>query len=128
MEATIPEPEGKVAFEMLTTAIRAGKPVTKKLLSRCTGHWRLLALAALGRRFIVNGEPTRSKPWREKARLLLSDVKGAGYDRAAYELAYLDRLEAVMYIRTLRAYEDAIERLCNVVAPSCTHAVRVLCA
>ena len=92
---SIARPTGQAAYELVCLNLRSNQPIPADLLSRCDGHWRLLALAALGRRCITVGEPKEAAPWRGTLRAALAKSRRPENVHAAFELANIERLEAV---------------------------------
>lgn len=86
---------GRAAYEILCLTLRSGLNVTDELLDRCDGRWRLMALAAMGRRHITLGEPLAAEPWRSSARAELAKSRRPENAAAAFELTTMDRLEAI---------------------------------
>jgi len=108
--SAVAEPRGHVAYEMVRLAIAAGQPVPRRMIKRCEGPWRILAMTALARRHINGGQPKRVERWLRRLRnAALNSATPAGA-RAAFELAYLERLEALRRC-DMRAARDATERI-----------------
>jgi hypothetical protein len=86
---------GRAAYELLCLTLRSGLAVSDELLNRCDNQWRLMALAAMGRRHITLGEPVASERWRNSARAELAKSRRPENVAAAFELTNMDRLEAI---------------------------------
>jgi hypothetical protein len=86
---------GRAAYELLCLTLRSGLHVSDALLNRCDGQWRLMALAAMGRRHITLGEPLAAERWRNSARAELTKSRRPENVAAAFEVTNMDRLEAI---------------------------------
>jgi hypothetical protein len=85
---------GQIAYNIVRTSVWAGVDVSQEQVDACEGPWRLLALAAVARHLVARGDDAGSTAMREELRAELEGHKGARYDAAAFELAFLDRLDA----------------------------------
>lgn len=85
----------QAAYDAICATLRNGRDVGPSLLERCTGHWRLLAQLEIARTHLVRGNPTLYQNLRTDIQAALERVRGVPYDRVAFELAYVDRLDAV---------------------------------
>lgn len=85
---------GQLAYNIVRTSVWAGLEVRQDQIDACEGPWRLLALAAVARHFVARGLDERAAEMREELRTELAGCKGPRYDVAAFELAFLDHLDA----------------------------------
>ena len=86
---------GKAAYEAILVALRSGREVSPALLSRCAGHWRLLADLEIARTNLDSDDPAGFGRLRSAVGSAISSLSGAPRDRVAFEWAYVERLEAV---------------------------------
>jgi hypothetical protein len=98
---------GQGAYDLLCLTLRSGLAVSDELLNRCDGQWRLMALAAMGRRHITLGEPLAAERWRNSARAELTKSRRPENVAAAFELTNIDRLEAIRRCDMLVARQAA---------------------
>jgi hypothetical protein len=104
------KPRGEIAYEMLSIALKAGQSITREMIERCDGPWRMLAMAALGRRHLIAGRPSVAQRWRDRMRRALVKMNTPIDHRAAFELAQFDRLEAIRRC-DMTAAREATERM-----------------
>jgi len=106
----VPEPRGRLAYEMIRLSIAAGQPVTRKMIKRCEGSWRVLALTALSRNRAIGGRSKTTAQQRERPPNLGFDSATPAGARAAFELAYAQRLSALR-LCDMAAARGAAERM-----------------
>jgi len=108
--AAVPEPSGQIAYEIVRMAIGAGQPVTRHMIKRCGDPWRFLAVTAVARSHLAGGRPKLAGRWQRKLRSIALDPATPAGARAAFELAYLERLEALCRC-DMPAAREAVERM-----------------
>src|SRR5690348_2750360 len=87
---------GMAAYQAVLVALRCGQMPTTASLNRCTGHWRLLAELEIARSGNLSGQdPSGYQKTRSAVREALADHRGAARERIEFELAYVDRLDAL---------------------------------
>jgi hypothetical protein len=86
---------GRAAYDAVCARVRNGSEVDSALLERCTGHWRLLAEIEIARSNLVTGAPQQYERVRPQITAALSALSSSARPHVAFELAYVDRLDAV---------------------------------
>jgi len=87
---------GMASYQAVLIALRGGHMPSSALLNRCTGHWRLLAELEVARSGNLSGrDPSGYQKTRSAVREALADYRGAARERIEFELAYVDRLDAL---------------------------------
>ena len=87
---------GMASYQAVLIALRSGHTPSSALLNRCTGHWRLLAELEIARSGNLSGrDPSGYQRTRQAVREALGDYRGAARERIEFELAYVDRLDAL---------------------------------
>jgi len=87
---------GMAAYQAVLISLRAGRMPSAALLNRCTGHWRLLAELETARGGNLSGvDPSGYQKTRSAVREALVDYRGAARERIEFEIAYVDRLDAL---------------------------------
>jgi len=76
---------GQVAYNIVRTSLWAGMEVTKEQIDACQGSWRLMALAAVARHFIAQGEDEKAGELRAQLRAQLTNNRGPLHDAVAFE-------------------------------------------
>ena len=85
---------GQVAYNIVRTSLWAGMEVTEEQINACQGPWRLLALAAVARHLIAQGQDEKATELRAQLRAQVVRNGGPLYDAVAFELAAQDILDA----------------------------------
>ena len=86
---------GKAALAALVLSLRNGGAVPAELVEQCTGHWRLLADLEIARHRMAEDQPAAYESARAAIHAAFAQMKGPSRDVIEFELAYLDRLDAV---------------------------------
>ncbi len=101
---------GRAAYDAVCACVRNGREIGDSVLGQCTGHWRLLAEIEIARSNLVTGSPQRYEEVRPRIKSALAELKGQALEHVAFELAYVDRLDAVRRC-DLDSAENATRRL-----------------
>jgi hypothetical protein len=86
---------GEAAYEAVQSALNSGRRVSSSLLERCTGYWRLLAELEIARSDMGAGDAQRYRRVRDGICESLERLDPRGRARVGFELAYVDRLDAI---------------------------------
>jgi hypothetical protein len=86
---------GRAAYEAVCASARNGHDVPSSLLDKCTGHWRPLAELEIARTNLNHGNPERYQTIRPAIVEALDRLSGPPRARVEFELAYVDRLDAI---------------------------------
>ncbi|HEY7993395.1 MAG TPA: hypothetical protein VID24_04260 [Candidatus Eremiobacteraceae bacterium] len=87
---------GMASYQAVLIALRSGHTPSSSLVNRCTGHWRLLAELEISRSGNLSGrDPSGYQKTRASVREALGDYRGAARERIEFELACVDRLDAL---------------------------------
>jgi hypothetical protein len=91
----LPPDRGETAFNIIRVSVWAGIEVSQEQIDRCQGPWRLLAKAVIACNLVSRGEDAAARVLRDELRKDLTNTNGMLYDVVAFELAFLDRCDAV---------------------------------
>ena len=100
----------RAAYEAVCASARNGRDIPATLLDKCTGHWKPLAQLEIARTSLNHGNPKRYETTRTEILEALTSLSGAARTRVEFELAYLDRLNAIRQC-DIKASADATARL-----------------
>ncbi len=95
LEGEVNRMGGGAAYEAVCACARNGRAVPASLMEKCTGHWRPLAELEVARTNLNHGSPQRYQETRPAIVATLDGLAGAARERVEFELAYIDRLDAV---------------------------------
>jgi len=110
LEREAPNLGGRAAYDAVTTAVRNGSPVSDALLAQCTGQWRVLAELEIARSNLVRGDPAAYETLRTGLSRAIASTTDASAHRLGFELAYIDRLNALRFC-DVDATADATTRM-----------------
>lgn len=104
---------GQVAYNIVRTSLWAGIEVTQAQIDACQGPWRLMALAAVARHLIAEGNDEKATELRAQLRAQLVSNGGPLYDTVAFELAAQDILDAHRHgdVALARAVTETVRTL-----------------
>lgn len=83
------------AYEAVCVSIRNGGEPQESLLRRCTGHWAVLAQLEVARSGLIRGDAGVLERARTEALTNIPRIPQPLRNRANFELAYVDRLDAL---------------------------------
>ncbi|HXW77632.1 MAG TPA: hypothetical protein VEJ20_09490 [Candidatus Eremiobacteraceae bacterium] len=86
---------GEAAYAAVLVSVRNGRPAPQSLLDQCTGHWRLLAELEIAQTHLNGDDPDAYRRIHEAVRASLDAFKGTARERLEFELAYVERLDAM---------------------------------
>lgn len=85
----------QAAYEAICLAIGSGREPEEALLRRCTGQWSFLVHLEIARSGLLRGDAEVFESGRTKARENLLQGSAPMHFRAEYEMAYLERADAL---------------------------------
>ena len=100
----------RAAYDAVCACARNGQEVPATLLDKCVGYWKPLAQLEIARTNLNHGDPERYQAVRPAILEALAGLTGAARTRVAFELAYVDRLNAIRQC-DIQASADATARL-----------------